>query len=504
MGHAKFTVKEMLSATQGQIISGLQRFTDTYAFSLSTDSRTVGSDSFFIPLSGEKFDGHDYLKQGFKSGATGAFVSLKKLVDHPEWRTLPNIIGVEDPLLAYLALAQYHRNRVNPVVVAVTGSSGKTTTKEMLFLALSQSFKTQKTAKNFNNEIGVSQTLLALEPETEVLIVEMGMRGLNQIELLSKTAQPNIALITNVGPAHIGLLGSLENIALAKCEIFSGLTALNQNSKPSIGIVNGDDPLLLETAKKTTFPGKLMTYSINNTENLVLGANDVRFTYQNEPIHLHVPGRHMVSNALGILTVCEVLQAPISKSIQGLELMGSSKTQEAQPQEIGTAPSGRWQKTCLNPSTNTWVINDAYNANPASMKASLETLLLTPDPSLKLWLFLGAMNELGAFSEGYHHTLGQWLSIQSGISQLFLVGPDTQWIETGLCETSLTPPPPVHRFDTVDLMLDYLLKGLASHQLSVESTLLFLKGSRGFALEKITESLEAFLKSEKRTLETTP
>ncbi len=456
-----FSWSTLLEVTQG-VASTDNTPAPQEPLSLSTDTRSIGPGTLFIPLSGDRFDGHDYLAQAFQQGASAALASRKKWDTHPEWQGFPNLIVVEDPLLAYLALARHHRRQINPTVVAVTGSSGKTTTKDMLYAALSTHFVTQRTEKNHNNEVGLSQTLLALQPGTDVLIAELAMRGRHQIDLLSHHAEPDIGLVINVGPAHIGLLGSIEEIARAKCEIFDGMDPAR-----SVGLVNQDDTLLFQTAQ-TVWNGTLETYGREEAENChPTTEGGTAFTYQGHPVTLTVPGQHNVSNALAVLRVGQLLGVPLEKLIQGLAAYIPS--------------AGRWEKTPLPGYTNAWVINDAYNANPSSMQASLAAFLETPEAGLKKVLVLGAMNELGSFSQEYHTTLGQWLCQQSGIEAVFAVGEDAHW----LAEAAKNAPYPVYHVPDSASVADTLRKNGPS----LDQTLLYLKGSRTFQLESIPTRL---------------
>lgn len=456
-----FSWSTLLEVTQGVSSTG-DPLPPQDLLTLSTDTRSIGPGTLFIPLSGERFDGHDYLPQAFQQGASAALVSRKKWEAQPEWHGFPNLMVVEDPLLAYLALARHHRRQINPTVVAVTGSSGKTTTKDMLYAALSTHFVTQRTEKNHNNEVGLSQTLLALQPGTEVLIAELAMRGRHQIDLLSHHAEPDIGLVINVGPAHIGLLGSIEEIARAKCEIFDGMDPAR-----SVGLVNQDDTLLFRTAQ-TAWNGTLETYGLQEAEDCrPTETGGTTFTYQGHPVILTVPGQHNVSNALAVLHVGQLLGVPLEKLIQGLTTY--------------TPGAGRWEKTPLPGYTNAWVINDAYNANPSSMQASLAAFLQTPETGLKKVLVLGAMNELGAFSQEYHTTLGQWLSQQPGIEAVFAVGEDAHW----LAEAAQNTAYPVHHVPDAASVADTLRKTGPS----LDQTLLYLKGSRTFELETIPARL---------------
>ena len=198
-------IKELIEATNAKVIKPIDENSDV---NISTDTRTIKNGDFYIPLKGASFDGEKFIQQALDKGAVGAFCTQEG-----------GNLQVDNTLTAYLQLANYRRRKMNFEVVAITGSSGKTTTKELVASVLSEKFKTFKTPLNHNNEIGFCQTIFEAPDDTEVLVLEMGMRGLGEIELLSKYSEPDITIISNVGTAHIGRLGSRENIAKAKCEI---------------------------------------------------------------------------------------------------------------------------------------------------------------------------------------------------------------------------------------------------------------------------------------------
>ena len=427
---------------------------------ISTDTRTLEPGDFFVPLLGENFDGHDHIDSAFTKGACGAFVAESKF--KPAWEQHPNIITVENPVVAYLQVARLHRRRINPVVIALTGSSGKTTTKDMLFATFSPLVKTQCTQKNFNNEVGVAQTLLALEADTRLLIVEMGMRGLHQIDLLSIHAEPDIALITNIGPAHIGLLGSLENIVLAKLEISEGLKG------DGYLVLNGDSPMLTEQSRSIWY-GQTRQYQLADASDIQPTAEGgVQFTYKKHPVTLSLPGMHQVSNALGVIKVGELLDFTIEEMLPGL----------TQFKPIG----GRWNKDALSGHTDAFLINDAYNANPDSFKASLEAFLSLPETHKRI-LILGGMKELGDFSDHYHQELGQWLGQQSGIDAVFTVGSEAEMMASALEKPDYFS----HHAPNVE----ETIVALKNRYASFDGCALFLKGSRANGLEKIAEALNS-------------
>jgi UDP-N-acetylmuramoyl-tripeptide--D-alanyl-D-alanine ligase len=461
-----FTYPEFLENSHGQAFSPAKAFEKAR---LWTDTRSLREGDFFLPLSGEHFDGHDYLEQAFAAGAIGAFVKQEKAETHPEWKKLPNLIAVEEPVLAYLAMARYHRQKINPLVIAVTGSSGKTTTKEMLAAAFSPLKKTVKTEKNFNNEVGVSQTLLALPPGTEILVVEMGMRGLRQISILSEAALPDAALVVNVGPAHIGLLGSLENIAKAKLEIAEGM-----DPQAGILVINGDNPQLRRLAPQQ-WTGRLTQYHLSDAQQVtpfVEGDTEgVCFVYKGQPVRLSVPGEHMVSNALGVLALGEALGFAVEDLARGLSAFVPEK--------------GRWERQALFDGKlfkNVWIINDAYNANPDSANASLKAFLATVRPDMKHILVLGGMKELGDFSEGYHRELGQWLAAQSAVDALFTIGEEGAWLADA---ARLGASYPVHHTPDVETTARYILERFPG----LENAVLYLKGSRAYKLDDLPECL---------------
>jgi UDP-N-acetylmuramoyl-tripeptide--D-alanyl-D-alanine ligase len=457
-----FSYTELLNASGGTAFTAEKPFVSAR---LWTDTRTLQAGDFFLPLSGERFDGHDYLPQAIESGAVGAFVQRQKAEQHPEWRRFPNLIAVDDPVLAYLAMARHHREKIDPIVVAVTGSSGKTTTKEMLSAAFSPLKKTVKTEKNFNNEVGVSQTLLALQPGTELLVIEMGMRGLRQISILSEAARPDVALVVNVGPAHLGLLGSLENIAKAKLEIVEGM-----DPDTGILVINGDDPQLTKLAP-SLWAGKTVQYHLSEAQEIEPFIENqeegIRFAYQGVPIRLSVPGEHMVANALGVLKAGEALGFSVQQLASGLSSFVPEK--------------GRWERTALDGYANVWVINDAYNANPDSAKASLKAFLSTARPDMKHILVLGGMKELGDASQQYHEQLGVWLAGQPHIDALFTVGEEGEW----LADAAQNAIFPVRYAADVD----HVVCQLADGPVPLENAVLYLKGSRAYKLDEIPAAL---------------
>ena len=211
----RFSFGELTSCIDCEIIYKSEDLDINTLFDISTDTRKLKQGDVYLPLRGENFDGHNFIDKALENGALGYFTQDKFKIN----KSAKFIIHVKNSLIAYLELARYIRNKINPKVIAITGSSGKTTTKEMLFSVFSTQYKTHKTILNHNNEIGLCETMFNMPLDTEICIVEMGMRNLGEIELLSNYSNPDVAIISNIGSAHVERLGTLENIAIAKCEI---------------------------------------------------------------------------------------------------------------------------------------------------------------------------------------------------------------------------------------------------------------------------------------------
>ena len=369
----KFNEKEIVSATEAEV---LKKSDEERKFGISTDTRTINKGEIYLPLKGENFDGEKFISQAVEKGAAGYFTTGGEVLENAA-----AIYKVEDTLTAYLSLARFIRRKYNPKTVAITGSSGKTTTKEMVYSVLSRKFKTHKTLSNHNNEIGLCQTILGMEEDTECLIVEMGMRGLGEIELLSKYSEPDIAIITNAGSAHLGRLGSLDNIAKAKSEIVKSLN-------PSGSLIANNNPRL----KTFTYGygGEKIWFSIEDVKVLEQKRGYSRYLYKGREYELNVEGSYNIENALAAIEAGFKLGMSYEEIREGL-LAYHPIEKRWEAEEIGG----------LN------VINDSYNANPESMKASVSTFLeLYKNPVV----ILGNMGELGGQEEELHRESGKYLA----------------------------------------------------------------------------------------------
>ncbi|MDD3150958.1 MAG: UDP-N-acetylmuramoyl-tripeptide--D-alanyl-D-alanine ligase [Candidatus Gastranaerophilales bacterium] len=361
-------------------------------------------------------------------------------------------IVVENTLEAYLKLANNYRKKINPIVIAVTGSSGKTTVKEMIYSVLSTKYKTHKSMLNHNNEIGLCQTILSMPENTEFLVVEMGMRGLGEIELLSKYAQPDIAVITNIGTAHIGRLGSVENIAKAKCEI---LNYLHEE-----GILISPKCKLIKKYSNNSVRKKFISkraYTIN-----LMNENHTIFTYRNQNFELNVAGKYNVFNSILAIEVGDLSGIKSIKIQEGL----------LKYNPVGTRGSIQILKN------NVKLINDYYNANPDSVKASIESAINIYKKDLIL--VLGDMGELGNQSDFYHAQIGKFINLRNkNISELITIGQNAKIISDNVKNKDIKINSFKNNIDTVKYLKENIKKG----------SVILLKASRSMAFEEISQML---------------
>ena len=396
---AEFTLSQVVEAT-----AGTSTHTENIKFlDVSTDTRTIESGFLFVALKGDTFDGHDFINTAIEKGATGAIVEKGRAVEGIV------CIEVENTLVAYQNLARYHRRRFDIPVVAITGSSGKTTTKEMVAAVLGTEFNVLKTEKNFNNEIGLPKTLLRLTAEHQACVVEMGMRGLGQIEELALIAEPTMGIITNVGTSHIELLGSREAIAQAKGEL---IRCLPENS---VAILNEDDPYV--KAMDSLAKGKTITYGIERNatcigSHLRYKKDGIKFTCKcyDEVFDIFLPmiGEHNVYDALAAIVAGRVLGIKSNTIRKGLsEFTGTPMRQEIVPFE------------------DIVILNDAYNASFESMKVSLE--FLSKHTGKRKIAVLGDMFELGEYTEELHRKVGEEV-VKNKIDILICAGENSKYI----------------------------------------------------------------------------
>lgn len=383
----KMNVEEILNATRGKLLIGdLKEDCENFC----TDTRKILENDVYVGLKGENFDGNEYYEEALKKGAKVAIVSgieipKEKLEQYKD----KTIIEVDDSLIAFGKIAEYKRSLYNIPVIQVTGSVGKTSTRDIIANVIRTKYKTLQTEGNLNNHIGLPTTILKLK-DHEALVVESGMNHLGEISYLGKITKPTIAVITNVGTAHIGLLGSRENILKAKLEIL-------ENLKPEGTIViNNDNDMLNKWAKedkvykKYTFgideKSDVMAYNIkigNNSSTYNVKINNEEYT-----VNVPISGKHFVYNSLCAIAVGNLLGISPENIIKGIETFSLTKN----------------RMEVVKIKDNVTVINDAYNASYDSMKPALE--YLSELPTNRKIAVLGDMFELGEFSEEIHRKVG--------------------------------------------------------------------------------------------------
>ena len=435
-------LSEIAKITNSIVLSNIEKDLDVR---ISTDTRTIEAGDFYLPLKGASFDGEDFISQAIEKGAIGAFCTR----EHPELKASIALFKVDSCLEAYMKLANERRNNLNLKVVAITGSSGKTTTKEIVSSTLSAKFKTFKTPLNHNNEVGFCQTLFAVPDGTELLVLEMGMRGLGEIELLSKYAEPDISIISNVGTAHIGRLGSRENIARAKCEIV-------KYQRGNVFIAHND-----ELIKKTVeFNGEKIFYSINDVEILEKSANYSKFRYMGEDFELNIGGDYNIENSLAAINCGLKLGMSFDEIKLGLKNYKSIEK--------------RWE---VIEAGGFKIINDSYNANPESMKVFVDTVFELHKDYV---LVLGDMGELGENEIEYHRQLGQYIDSHKNLDK------NTTIICVG--ELSKNIASEIFNCKSICLRTIEEVSNYIKEEVDTKSTI-FLKASRSMKLEKIIENL---------------
>ena len=462
--------KDCLYAVNGKLLQG----SETVIFrGVSINSRTIKEGELFVCIKGENFDGHDFFGDAFRKGAAGIILSDTKnlstgMLGKGE---SPFVIQSQNTLRALQDLASYQRSLFPFRVIAVTGTNGKSTTKEMIASIIETKYKTLKTQGNLNNHIGLPLTLLKREPEHEVGVLEMGMSAAGEIKRLAEIAKPDIGVITNISAGHLGQLKTIKDVQAAKGELFDSL------HKEGTAIVNADDPLVLELAKSLRI--KKITYGIkepadiqaSNIENK--GNHGFTFTAkifdQAIPVKLPQIGYCNIYNALAALATGHSL------GITGKEMNLGLKNYQQIPQ--------RNEQIHYEGMT---LINDTYNANPQSMREALKTLKEINTQG-KRFFIIGDMLELGPLSEPAHHELGQEIA-GSNVDYLVTVGPLAS-LAAESAKVNVQQQLQIEKFNTHDEAANYLLRKVK------KGDCLLVKGSRGSKMENVVQE---FLKPKKQ------
>jgi len=461
------SVETLISVTGGTLVWGS---TDTMVNGVSIDTRTLEPGALFVAFEGERVDGHEYLADAVSSGARALLVTrgseeIGEVVEAATRRDVA-IVRVPDALAAVQALARHHRERLFCPVIGITGSSGKTTTKEFLTSVLATRMKVVSTHGNRNNELGVPLTVMDAGADTDVLVVEMAMRGRGQIAELCRIARPTIGLVTNVGVSHIELLGTQDAIAAAKAELVESI--------PEEGVVflNGDDAYSGTLALSSRAP--VTRYGVGEGNDVrAVGIEldeESRASFEvvaadtTIPVSLGVPGRHNVYNALAAAVIGLHLGLDADDIATGL----------------ARASAGEMRMQSFTSAGGIHVINDAYNANPSSMRAAIETLAGISTGERRIAV-LGDMAELGSLAELAHFRIGEELARQP-IDVLVTVGERASRIADGARAEGMAPENvrPCATAEEASEVLDDLLE---------PGDVVLVKASRVMGLERVVEGI---------------
>lgn len=446
-------VYEIVAATNGILQSGDEN-QDITGF--IQDSRSVEKGDMYIPIIGERLNGHDFIQSAFNNGAS-AIITSEEVV-YPD----KIVIKVKDTTLALQQMAAYLREHRNVKVVGITGSVGKTSTKDMVYSVVSKKYKTIKTLGNYNNEIGLPLTILRMQDE-EVLILEMGMNHLGEMSLLSKIAKPDIAAITNVGTAHIGELGSRENILKAKLEIVEGM------KDGSTLIVNADNDMLETVDIKQL---KMINVGIDSKRVLQYQAKDVALLESGSTftiaidgkinkVAVPIQGKHFVLNALIAIAIGQELNISIDDCLQGIKDFELTKN--------------RMDLIVLK--NNITLIDGTYNASEDSMKSSIDVLANYKQRRIAV---LADMLEMGSFSKELHMSVGTYVA-SKGIDILICVGSDANYIVEGAKNKGM---------DTIIYCKNNQEVINCLEKLLITNDVVLLKGSNGMNLKDVVAHLK--------------
>lgn len=409
---------------------------------ITTDTRNILTDSLFFALKGDNFNGNKFAEDALAKGCSYA------VVDEKEYVTNENILLVDNVLKTLQELAKYHRSTFKIPVIGITGTNGKTTSKELINAVLSTQYNTFATKGNLNNHIGVPLSLLSVTPKHEIAIIEMGANHVGEIEFLCNISNPDFGIITNVGKAHLEGFGSFENVIKTKTELYQSIV----KHKGKL-FVNADNPILTDKASgiDNIYYGKDENNFVSG--NLLENEETLTFTYNKNTIKTNLVGNYNFENALAAIAIGKYFGIDDNNIKSALESY--------------TPTNNRSQ--LIKKGSNS-IIMDAYNANPVSMKAAL--LSLAKNLNSKKLAILGDMRELGKYSNDEHKQIIDLLS-ELNINA-YLVGPEFSKVEQSSFKT----------FENADQLSQFIENG------KIEDTLLLIKGSRGIKLETVLESIQ--------------
>ena len=467
-----WTTTEVLDATGGELLADDQnhRFAN-----VSIDSRKISTDDLFVAVVGDVHDGHAYAADVINQGVRGLVIARHKAGQLPvaKWQAAGvACVAVDDTTRALGDLAAFNRRRAKACVVAITGSNGKTTTRQLTAAVLTRQFNTLVPVGNFNNQIGLPLTLLRLTPAHQWAVLELGTNSPGEISRLAAICSPDIAVITNIGPAHLQGLGSLEGVRREKGDL---LKSLGHNGKAAL---NADDPRVIQLARETDREVLLFGLSSRaavRAENVTETDHGITFALsvagENLSVRLNSAGRFMVANALAAAAVGHLLGIPAPIIKAGLEDFSPVSN----------------RMNLVRMANGITIINDTYNANPDSMKAALDTLKSMSAGNRALFV-AGDMLELGDQAETLHRQIGA-AAVRSGVKRLWACGKFAGAVASG-ARTEGMPPA-----DTITGTRGQIIADL-QRQIKPGDWVL-VKGSRGMAMEKVVEGLKVWAENPK-------
>lgn len=454
----KLEIGEIKEAVRGRLVSGPP---ERYVQGVSTDTRTLEKDNLFVALRGDNFDGHTFVDRAVQAGAAGVVVEERGL---PE--KLPEGVGVvlvKDTLAALGDLARYYRGLFGVTVVGVTGSNGKTTTKSMIAHLLAAAGTVLASPKSFNNFVGVPLTLFGLEEGTDFAVVEMGANHPGEIARLAAVCDPNIGVITNIGPVHLEGFKKIEGVASAKGELLDAL------GTDDLAVLNLDDEWSMKIRVRTS--ARVVTFGLGEKADVRASAvqadlEGIRFEGPERTVfHVPVLGRHNVHNALAAVAVARRLGMDMKEIADGLATFRT--------------PEMRLEVVDVDGIT---VLNDCYNANPVSVRSALD-VFATIRPQGRTHVVLGDMRELGSDSQRLHEELGRELGGR-GMDHLWLVGPEMRHAAK-VARASVGLLTKVHYAKTLEELDDQLTDSIES------GDAVLVKGSRAMGMERVLDLIRA-------------
>lgn len=451
------TVKELVISTKGKLVIGDE---NTFINNIIIDSRKANENSVFVAIVGENLDGHNFIQSAYDLGCKTFIKNENVNISLKESDV--NIIEVKDTEIALGDIAKYYKSKFEIPFIGITGSVGKTTTRDMVYSAVSSKYNSLKNEGNLNNQLGVPLTLFELNKEHECAVIEMGMSGFNEIEYLANIVNPKIGVISNIGLSHIEALGSQEGILKAKMEITTNF------DETCTLIVNGDDKLL-STLKNKEHIYNLKTFGFNNDndiycEDFTMEEDSITFTCvindNKEEIFIPAVGEHNIYNAMAAILTGMALEIPLKNIKEGLKNYKATK-----------------MRLDIVKDNDLTIINDTYNASPDSMNAALKILGRYKERKVAI---LGDMFEMGEHAEYGHRLVGE--SAVGNVDLLITIGKDSKFISDEAKKLGLSSSS-IYHFETKEDAINSL------ENLIQKNDVVLVKASRGMKLEEIVEYL---------------